>query len=362
MLGGSLFGQTVTTKMITLIAGYVIGFSIDQVVFDGVTGNTVELLAVDVPASLLAYGTIGYNNVYLNGVTNAASGILGTTKVKGFGIDSIDHIFAFGGASKYGHLTNHWFARGSNSSPETLKGGDVFAWQGHYGYVGSVYLPAGGIRHQVDFTDNTTVNAGTMPSKFVLSTRTGGVGSDASTCLDRLAVGADGNLVPATDNSYSLGNSSTKWSVVYATNGTIQTSDRRLKTEITTSTLGLDFINNLRPVSYKWISGGKQVIRQVYVDANGNEISEGQNIPNGSTPGRIITKDVPGKRTHWGLIAQEVKEVLDKNGVDFGGWVQSDITDPNSTQHINYMEFISPLIKAVQELSAEVEALKSKLQ
>jgi hypothetical protein len=127
--------------------------------------------------------------------------------------------------------------------------------------------------------------------------------------------------------------------------------------------LGLDFINDLRPVSYKWINGGTKVVRQVYLDENGNELPDNQVTPESKArPSRIITEDVSGNRTHWGLIAQEVKETLDKTGVDFGGWILSDMNNVNSTQHINYSEFIAPLIKAVQELSAELEAVKSKLQ
>ena len=60
--------------------------------------------------------------------------------------------------------------------------------------------------------------------------------------------------VAQTDNTYDLGNSSFRWDDVRATNGTIQTSDRNLKTQISGSDLGLDFINDLNPVKYQWLS------------------------------------------------------------------------------------------------------------
>lgn len=41
-----------------------------------------------------------------------------------------------------------------------------------------------------------------------------------------------GHFRPLRDSAYTLGDSTTKWSVVYATNGTIQTSDRRRKSDI----------------------------------------------------------------------------------------------------------------------------------
>ncbi len=60
-----------------------------------------------------------------------------------------------------------------------------------------------------------------------------------------------------------------------------------------------------------------------------------------------------------GMIAQEVKEALDKAGVDtFGGWKER----ADGSQKISREMFVIPLIKAVQELSAEVEELKAKLE
>ena len=41
-----------------------------------------------------------------------------------------------------------------------------------------------------------------------------------------------GHFRPLRDSAYTLGDSTSKWSVVYATNGTIQTSDRRRKSDI----------------------------------------------------------------------------------------------------------------------------------
>jgi cytoskeletal protein CcmA (bactofilin family) len=65
-------------------------------------------------------------------------------------------------------------------------------------------------------------------------------------------------ILPQTDNVGYIGQSDFRWQAVYAINGTIQTSDEREKTEIKPTTLGLDFIKDLRPVSYKWIDGEQQ--------------------------------------------------------------------------------------------------------
>lgn len=215
---------------------------------------------------------------------------------------------------------------------------------------GSDYQTAGYMRIQND----AGVSSGSTPGKWVFSTTP----SASTSAVDRVVVTKDGHLTPTSDNAYTCGASGVRWSAVWAANGTIQTSDQRTKTQIADATLGLDFINKLRPVSYKFIVGGNKILRQVYRDEQGNEVPS--NAEN-AIPAEIITEEVPGERTHWGLISQEVKAAMDESGVDFGGWVLSDKSDPNSQQALRYDEFIAPLIKAVQELSAEVTALKSKL-
>jgi|688.fasta_scaffold192195_2 hypothetical protein len=147
---------------------------------------------------------------------------------------------------------------------------------------------------------------------------------------------------PDSDNAYTLGASGARWSAVWAVNGTIQTSDVNAKTEIIDSPLGLDFIESLRPVAYKFKVGGNIIDRDA------------------ADSSKVTITAVPGKRQHFGLIAQEVKTALPA-GVDFGGWVLTDAADPDSEQGLRYEEFIAPLIKAVQELKAELDAIKASL-
>jgi len=44
------------------------------------------------------------------------------------------------------------------------------------------------------------------------------------------------------------------------------------------------------------------------------------------------------------------------NNIDFGGWIQTDTSDENSEQGLRYDEFISPMIKAIQELKQQFDA------
>ena len=160
-------------------------------------------------------------------------------------------------------------------------------------------------------------------------------------------------VYPGTDNTTDLGMGSNRYDDVYATNGTIQTSDSRLKHEVQTSVLGIDFVKALRPVSYKWIEGKKVPI----VDGTDEN---GDNIYRSDADGNWVYNSRAGARRHWGFIAQEVKQAVDDAGVDFAGWSLADKDDPDSRQSLRYEEFIAPLTKALQEAIAKIETLETQ--
>jgi hypothetical protein len=173
-----------------------------------------------------------------------------------------------------------------------------------------------------------------------------------SAAVERMRITSAGNTQPGTDNAYSLGVSGTRWSAVWAANGTIQTSDEREKKDIIDADLGLDFISKLRPVSFKWKVGQNIVTSEVVKDEEGNPILDEEG--NEKTESVIVPRE--GKRTHYGLIAQEVEELLD--GKDFGGFIHDEETD---TKGLRYDQFIPLLIKSIQELEAKIVTLESKL-
>jgi hypothetical protein len=197
------------------------------------------------------------------------------------------------------------------------------------------------------FADANWTDGSSHPSRLVFSTTADGASSPTEhfRILQNGSVNIlnSGFFVPSTDNAVSNGASGFRWSSIWAANGTIQTSDQRAKSDIADAQLGSEFIKSLRPVSYKWIEGGKRDTGER--DENNNYIYE----------------SVPGTRTHWGFIAQEVKQVVDAAGVDFGGWVLTDKDDPDSQQALRYDQFIAPLTKALQEALAEIDVLKAKV-
>jgi hypothetical protein len=131
------------------------------------------------------------------------------------------------------------------------------------------------------------------------------------------------------DNVIDLGYSSGRFDDIYATNGTIQTSDQQEKNTITDSDLGIDFIKRLTPKSY---------------------------IFNGKT------------RTHYGLIAQDVETVLSdisKPTSGFAGFIKSDISEAEDGSEyrygLRYGEFVAPLIQAVKDQQAIIEDLQARI-
>ena len=151
-------------------------------------------------------------------------------------------------------------------------------------------------------------------------------------------------VAPNGDNFATSGNSGNRWSAVWSANGTIQTSDERTKNIVGPNPYGLDFINQLETIAYRYKIGSNEVTG---IDENKNP---------------ILTPRA-GTRVHHGVRAQQLRAVLDDmNHGDFAGWVLADTSDPTSEQAVRYTEFIAPLIKAVQELSAKVAELESRIE
>ena len=214
-------------------------------------------------------------------------------------------------------------------------------------FAGADGTDLGSYGAQIQAQVDGTPGANDMPGRLVFSTTADG----ASSPTERMRINNSGNTsfknatftYPETDNAISFGGAGNRWTAVFAVNGSIQTSDEREKTQIANSQLGSNFIKSLRPVSYKWIEGGKR---------HNGEYDEA---------GNWIYESVPGQRTHWGFIAQEVKEAVDAAGVDFGGWVLTDKDDPDSQQALRYDQFIAPLTKTLQEALDEIDVLKAKV-
>jgi hypothetical protein len=123
-------------------------------------------------------------------------------------------------------------------------------------------------------------------------------------------------IYPETDNTYDLGIATdNEWRNVYTENifvsGQQHHSDRRIKDNIIDlpNDKGLSFIQKLRPVQFTY-------------------------------------KKSTNKRKHWGFIAQEIRQAVGSDDYSIWGEQQNEF----KKQHISPTEFLSPIVKSIQEL------------
>lgn len=144
------------------------------------------------------------------------------------------------------------------------------------------------------------------------------------------------SVYPGYNNEIDLGTPNNRWSSSYFASEPQVTSDRNQKKDIVSldADKSTEFIMGLNPVSYKFIDG-------------------------------------KSGRTHWGMISQEVEELLKRLGMtslDFAGFTKAPKTDEDGNviegeynYFLRYAEFIAPLIKVVQNQQSEIEDLKESV-
>jgi len=129
--------------------------------------------------------------------------------------------------------------------------------------------------------------------------------------VERARFDALGDFIPGSHDAYQLGNASFRWQGLWATDTSINASDRRLKNNIEDIEYGLSAVAQLRPVSYTW-------------------------------------SDRPEAGVRLGLIAQEVLDVVPD--------VVEIPEEPEGYLGMRYVEFVPILIKAIQEQQEPVDA------
>ena len=170
-----------------------------------------------------------------------------------------------------------------------------------------------------------------------------------------------GEFREAGDGSLNLGNGSHRWAVVYAKTGSINTSDRNEKNTIA----------DIDP-------------------------EQAEKLIMGLKPSTFKFNDGTSGRTHWGLISQDIEELLPQIGMsdlDFAGFIKTPktedyyedvpetVTDEETGEEktvtrkelktrtvegeyiysLRYDEFIAPLICMVQKQQKQIENLERRL-
>jgi hypothetical protein len=132
----------------------------------------------------------------------------------------------------------------------------------------------------------------------------------------------------------ALGQPSNKWKEVYATTGTINTSDRRQKKDI-------------RPFGEKFIKFSKLIKPVLYK-----------------------FKDGTNGRDHGGYISQDIEKAMAKSGLesnDFAGFIKSPIYSKKGKikgyeYGLRYSEFIALNTFMIQQLISRVEVLERMIK
>jgi len=129
------------------------------------------------------------------------------------------------------------------------------------------------------------------------------------------------HITPAATNAQYSGTSSLAWFQCWAY-GFPNPSDRREKDDIHDLPECLALVRAIQPKRFRWNHGLDQ------------------------------------SRTHWGFIAQDVGETMRDAGLDFGGHIVSEDGREGLASH----ELVAVLWRAVQELSEEVSAMRTRLE
>ncbi len=136
-------------------------------------------------------------------------------------------------------------------------------------------------------------------------------------------ISANSTFVPSTDNSRSLGTSALRWNSVWATDGSINTSDERDKSEIKDLDYGIKEIMKLRSAKFKW-------------------------------------KDAEAKGDRLGLIAQELQKILPEVVRDWEYRTNEETGAiekvPSARLAVAYSEIIPVLINGIKEQQVSIEA------
>ena len=156
------------------------------------------------------------------------------------------------------------------------------------------------------------------------------------------------DIRPSTDNSFDLGQSNRRFDDVFATNGTIQTSDITLKENIETTDLGLDFLNDLTPIEFTWKDGGVRT----HLGFSAQDIKE-----------KLITHK--GADQNMAVYTQGSYETYyeKENEDEFGGFDLVEVEEHDFERFgLRHNELIPVLTKAIQELSEKVNSLTARIE
>ncbi len=204
--------------------------------------------------------------------------------------------------------------------------------------------------------NNTAVGSDCLPGNHTGNNNTG-LGADANVAAGDLnnatAIGA-GAIVDAS-NKVRIGNAAV--TVIEGQVPFTTPSDGRYKFNVAEDVKGLDFILQLRPVTYQFD------VKRFDGQLNRQSGNTGGNA-GGSSGGSLnyamqVAYDEATRIRRSGFIAQEVEQAAQSTGYDFSGIIR-----PRTEQDhysLSYDAFVVPLVKAVQEQQVIIHSQSRQL-
>ena len=183
------------------------------------------------------------------------------------------------------------------------------------------------------------------------------IGSDAgysaTSGSNNVAIGKDagnGNSpsgnIGASSGVVCLGNNNV--TDLYCADTSISSSDKRDKTDIADFTHGLKWINQLKPVTYRWDK------RTWYEEYNDDKTLKTAGTPDGSKK---------RARKHIGFLAQDVLAIEQADGFASkkDDMLVVNLNADDTAYGLKYERLVPVLVNAIKELSTEVTTLKNKV-
>ena len=312
----SIAGTDDQTIDVFNISGTILSISLEN---DGVATETVDLSGL---------GGGGGSYTFENGLTESTAVVaLGGTLNKDTTIDLEDYDLTLE-SSTSAIFPGEFIWQGTNRRMMSTNFDDDYVLFGQGSTIvdgdnGLTYTDSGGETYTRNFL------LGYYNGEFGGSTISTGSIEYIVDGLDELLLEAS-SFNPLSDNDTRLGGSSKRWSAVWASNGTIQTSDVRKKKDIKALHYGLEEIMKLNPIEYKWKS---------------------QTIGNKSVPERDQQKLI-------GFSAQELLTVIPEV-VETHSWYPTDEKGnferrQNENLGVRYSEIIPVVVRAMQQQQQQI--------
>jgi hypothetical protein len=321
VFGGSsgtygVVGATLSGSSYASVLGYSYGLA------RGVWGKSQNGIGgyfetIDGNAALVSNGRLGINtespvvDLHINAQgTNTESGIAFSNPTTGTSIFSAARIRMNGANFVFANNSTGYLSLGTAGNDHRIvleNNGNVGIGQGVLSNTEKLTIKEG----RLSFSGNTTLsNAAGIVERSGFATLSFG-----------------GSVRSNLDNTDPLGSSDKRWITVFATNGTINTSDRREKTNIKALNYGLKEVMSLKPVTYEW-------------------------------------KERREQGTKIGFIAQDLQQTLPEVVSD-KEWVRGEDGKTKSQDAarlgVYYSDIIPVLTKAIQEQQAMIEALQKEV-